>query len=123
MILSGFLSCFFVFLILLLGISFFTLLERKALGYFQLRKGPNKVGVIGILQPFADALKLFTKEINIPMVSNFAAFIIAPVFSLLLALILWVLYRRYSVCYIVSFGVLLFICISSLRVYTTLAAG
>jgi len=88
MILSGFLSCFFVFLILLLGISFFTLLERKALGYFQLRKGPNKVGIIGILQPFADALKLFTKEINIPMVSNFGAFIIAPVFRLLLALIL-----------------------------------
>lgn len=88
MILSGFLSSFFIYLIVLLGISFFTLLERKALGYFQLRKGPNKVGVIGIFQPFADALKLFTKEINYPGISNFSAYLFAPVFRLTLALIL-----------------------------------
>jgi NADH-ubiquinone oxidoreductase chain 1 len=88
MLFSRFISCFFIYLISLIGISFFTLLERKALGYFQLRKGPNKVGVIGILQPFADALKLFTKEINYPGIANHTSFLIAPILRLLLALIL-----------------------------------
>jgi len=86
--LSSFISCFFIYLIVLLGMSFFTLLERKALGYFQLRKGPNKVGFIGVFQPFADALKLFTKEINFPLISNIISFLIAPVLSLILALLL-----------------------------------
>lgn len=86
--LSGFVSSFFVYLIVLVGISFFTLLERKALGYFQLRKGPNKVGVTGILQPFADALKLFTKEINHPGAANYISFLAAPVIGLVLALVL-----------------------------------
>lgn len=123
MLFSRFISCFFIYLISLIGISFFTLLERKALGYFQLRKGPNKVGVIGILQPFADALKLFTKEINYPGIANHTSFLIAPILRLLLALILWFIYPRYSPRYLVSFGVLLFMCVSRLRVYTTLAAG
>jgi NADH-ubiquinone oxidoreductase chain 1 len=76
------------FICALLAIAFFTLLERKILGYIQLRKGPNKVSIIGIPQPMADALKLFTKELNIPINSNISAFIIAPILALLLALIL-----------------------------------
>jgi len=72
----------------LIAISFFTLLERKVLGYIQLRKGPNKVGLLGLLQPFADAIKLFTKEVNIPLVSNRIPFIISPSIGLLLAFLL-----------------------------------
>jgi len=88
MILSGFLGSFFVYLMVLISISFFTLLERKILGYAQLRKGPNKVGFIGLLQPFSDALKLFTKELNVPIISNVVPFLLSPVMGLFLALIL-----------------------------------
>jgi len=88
MILSGFLGSFFVYLMVLISISFFTLLERKILGYAQLRKGPNKVGFMGLLQPFSDALKLFTKELNVPIISNVTPFLFSPVIGLFLALIL-----------------------------------
>lgn len=72
----------------LIAIAFFTLLERKYLGYSQLRKGPNKVVFLGLPQPIADAIKLFLKEQNFPIFSNKLYFIYGPMLRLVLALFL-----------------------------------
>ena len=75
-------------IISLAAIAFFTLLERKYLGYSQTRKGPNKVSITGIPQPIADALKLFSKHISYPSIANTSPYLISPILNLSLALML-----------------------------------
>jgi len=121
--LSFYISIIITLISALLAIAFYTLLERKALGYFQLRKGPNKVGIAGLPQPFADALKLFFKELNKPFQANLPAFIIAPILALILALLIWSLAPVSSPAYFLKYGVIAFLCVSRLSVYTTLGSG
>nr|YP_009338900.1 NADH dehydrogenase subunit 1 [Neotoma fuscipes]AOS50498.1 NADH dehydrogenase subunit 1 [Neotoma fuscipes] len=108
---------------ILIAMAFLTLVERKILGYMQLRKGPNIVGPYGILQPFADAMKLFIKEPLRPLATSTSLFIIAPTLSLTLAFSLWIPLPMPHPLINLNMGILFILATSSLSVYSILWSG
>ena len=108
-----------IMLPLLISVAYLTLAERRVIGLMQLRKGPNVVGPFGMFQPFADALKLMSKETIIPKDANKFLFILAPMITFVLALIAWAVipFGENNVLSDINVGILYLFAVSSLAVY------
>jgi NADH-quinone oxidoreductase subunit H len=109
----------------LLAVAFFTIAERKLLASIQRRRGPNVVGFWGVLQAFADGLKLLLKEVIIPVRSNWVLFLSAPCLALSVGLLIWVFIPFSTVSFITNFdfSLLLIYALSSIGVYGIILSG
>ncbi len=114
-----------IILPLLIFIAYLTYFERKVIGFMQLRKGPNVVGPFGLFQPFADGIKLLTKETIVPSNSNKFLFILSPIITFTLALIAWAVIPIDNgiVLSNINVGIMYIVAVSSLSVYGIIMAG
>ena len=118
-------QCLAVTVPLLVAVAYMTYVDRKVWGSIQLRRGPNVVGPFGLLQPFADGLKLMLKETIVPSSANGILFLIAPIITFLTALIAWAVvpFSDGWVIANINVGILYLFAISSLGVYGVIIAG
>lgn len=110
---------------LILAVAYYTYFERKVIGYMQVRRGPNRIGPLGLAQPFADVFKLLLKEIILPANANKFLFVLAPVLSLAPAFAAWAVvpFDDWMVLADVDAGLLYILAMSSLGVYGLIIAG
>ncbi len=121
----GLIKIIAVLIPLMLCVAYLTLWERKAIGFTQVRVGPNRIGPSGLLQPIADALKLLTKEIILPTVANKSLFLLGPVMTIMPALVAWAVipFGPDVALANINAGLLFVIAITSLEVYGVIIAG
>ena len=110
---------------LLIAVAYLTLLERKVMASMQQRRGPNVVGIYGLLQPLADGLKLLLKETILPTSANTILFLLAPVLTFMLSLISWAVIPLGDdmVFADLNVGILYLFAVSSLGVYGIIISG
>jgi NADH-quinone oxidoreductase subunit H len=110
---------------LILAVAYYTYFERKVIGYMQIRRGPNRIGPLGLAQPFADVFKLLLKEIVLPANSNKFLFLLAPILSLAPAFAAWAVvpFDDWMVLANIDAGLLYILAMSSLGVYGMIIAG
>nr|YP_009684672.1 NADH dehydrogenase subunit 1 [Gammarus pisinnus]QDS78475.1 NADH dehydrogenase subunit 1 [Gammarus pisinnus] len=116
-------SYFIIIISMMVGVAFVTLMEQKILASSQIRVGPNYSGYLGFLQPFADAVKLLSKETIGTRVSSMKVYLISPVLSLSLCMFMWAVYPFSEGGLDLGYGVLFFMCVSGLCTYPLLSAG
>src|SRR6476619_5184169 len=110
---------------LLLCVAYLTLWERKAIGFTQLRPGPNRTGPLGLLQPIADAVKLLFKEIIVPTAANRGLFFLGPIMTIMPALAAWAVvpFGPDKALSNINAGLLFLMAITSMEVYGVIIAG
>lgn len=112
-----------VFVRVVVSVLYFTMLERKIMSYIQLRKGPNKVGFLGLLTPLADAIKLLFKGSVVSFSSKEYIFWFRPTLAVVLLLFVWSLFPLSSSDRFFYYSFLLILCVMSLNVYVVLFSG
>lgn len=110
---------------LLISVAYFTLAERKIMGAIHRRRGPNVVGVYGLLQPLADGFKLLVKETIMPSTANQFLFILSPMITFVISLMGWVVvsFDKYSTLSELNLGILYILAVSSIGVYGVILSG